>query len=182
MAGKVTIDLSNDNDLLVSASIIAKILKISRQRVSVWAKDGMPSVTESKRPLYPVRACIEWAIARGKIDIDFETDDLDRTQLPPDLRDKLASAELKEEKLKLLRGETGPIAEMEKIAYNIGDFVKNSMLSIPSRVAAILAKESDQHKIETLLRQEIVSVMQDMSDQMSQIKDQMKEAAQEASK
>ena len=182
MAGKVTIDFSDDNDLLVSSKLIAKILGVTQRAISNWARDGMPQIKGKGNPLYPVRACIEWAIARGKIDIDFEADDLDRTQLPPDLRDKLASAELKEEKLKLLRGETGPIAEMEKIAYNIGDFVKNSMLSIPNRVAAILAKENDQHKIETLLRQEIVSVMQDMSDQMSQIKEQMKEAAQEASK
>ena len=177
MAGKVTIDLSDDNDLLVSSSVIAKILKVSRQRIAVWAKEGMPLVGGGKRPTYPVRGCIEWAIANGKLDIDFKADEIDREQLPPDLRDKLASAEIKEEKLKIMRAEYGPIKEMERIAYGIGDFVKNGMMAIPGRISSTVAKETDQHKCETILRNEIVSVMQDMADQIENVAEEMRESA-----
>ncbi len=177
MAGKVTIDLSDDNDLLVSSSVLAKILKVSRQRISLWAKDGMPLTGNKKRPTYPVRGCIEWAIANGKLDIDFKANEIDRERLPPDLRDKLASAELKEEKLKVMRAEYGPIKEMERIAYRIGDFVKNGMLAIPGRISSIVAKETDQHKCETIMRNEIVSVMQDMADQIDNVAGEMEEAA-----
>ena len=182
MAGKVTIDLSDDNDLLVSSKVIAKILQVSQQTIANWVRLGMPKIIGDKNPTYPVRGCVEWAIANGKLNIEFNADDTSRELLPPDLRDKLASAELKEEKLKVMRAEYGPIREMERIAYGIGDFVKSGMLSIPGRISSIVAKETDQHKCEMIMRNEIISVMQDMADQIDNLGGEMEESATQAIK
>lgn len=173
MAGKVTINLSDDNDLLVSSSVIAKVLLVSQMSVSNFAKNGMPKIIGKGNPTYPVRECLLWAIENGKIKLP--TNDEDRENLPPDWRDKLASAELKEEKLKVIRLENGSISKMAQIAFQIGDFVKNGILNIPGRISAILAKEDDVHECELIMRNEFMSVMQDMADQIDQLKSEIQE-------
>jgi len=151
------------------------MLNISDRHVS--RLDGLPSEKIKGRYAFNEREVVIWGIKNGYFDDEIKADDLDPDTLPPDLRDKLASAQLKEEKLKVVRAEYGPITEMQRIAFQIGDFVKNGMLSIPNRIASIIAKEDDPHRCEMLMRDEIVAVMQDTADQVEALEPEMADIA-----
>ena len=107
MAGKITLDLTDDNDILVSVGVLSKlpVVDASHTAIKKWIDDGLPYEMQGKRRVFPISKAIKWLIEHGKIDVSTEIlDEFDRTQLPPDLRDKLASAELKEFKLQKEKG------------------------------------------------------------------------------
>ena len=166
MAGKLTVDIGDDKDLLVSVGVLKDlpIVKVSKMSISKWVSDGLPYETIGKRRVFPISRAIKWMIEHGKIEIAVEAfDDIDREQMPPDLRDKLASAELKEFKLKKEKGLYIAKDEVERQAFEIGKKVKESLRSIPSRIGDELATMSDPHAIKEKISREIDAVLEKLA-------------------
>jgi len=172
MAGRLTVDIGEDGDILVSLGALAQlpIVEATSRTISRWANDGLPYEMLGKRRLYPISKCLKWMIEHGKIDVAVETfDDFDREQMPPDLRDKLASAELKEFKLKKERGYYIEKDEVERQAYEIGKKVKENLRMISNRIGDELAAIDDPHEIKERLTNEISNVLEQLAGEISAI-------------
>ena len=164
MAGKITLDLTDDNDILVSVGILKDlpILKVSKMTISRWVEEGLPYEMQGKRRVFPISKAIKWLIEHGKIDVSTEIlDEFDRTQLPPDLRDKLASAELKEFKLAKEKGLVIEKEVVERQAYEIGKKLKDALYAMPVRLAdELVGKKSNE--IRNRMEEEISKILEDI--------------------
>ena len=164
MAGKITLDLTDDNDILVSVGILKDlpILKVSKMTISRWVEEGLPYEMQGKRRVFPISKAIKWLIEHGKIDVSTEIlDEFDRTQLPPDLRDKLASAELKEFKLAKEKGLVVEKEAVERQAYEIGKKLKDALYAMPVRLAdELVGKKSNE--IRNRMEEEISKILEDV--------------------
>jgi len=172
MAGKITVDIGNDKDLLVSVGVLKDlpIVQVSKMSISKWVNNGLPYETIGKRRIFPISRAIKWMIEHGKIEVAVETfDNFDREQMPPDLRDKLASAELKEFKLKKEKGLYISKDEVERQAFEIGKKVKESLRNIPTRIGDELATINDPHLIKQKLTKEIDSILEQLARDISAV-------------
>ena len=53
------------------------------------------------------------------------------------------------------------VAEVRDQLFSAGRLCRDSLLNIPDRVAALIAAESDQKKIQDILRSEIDPILED---------------------
>ena len=101
-------------------------------------------------------------IEHGKIDISTKNlDELDRSQLPPDLRDKLASAELKEFKLAKEKGLFVLKEAMERQGYKTGKKLKDVLYTMPIRLADELVGKK-RNEIIKRMEEEIDKILEDV--------------------
>jgi len=164
MAGKITLDLTDDNDILVSVGVLKDlpIVKVSKAAIQKWINDGLPYEMQGRRRVFPISKAIKWMIEHGKIEITAGAfDEIDRSQLPPDLRDKLASAELKEFKLRKEKGLVVEKEEVERQAYEIGKKLKDSLYAMPVRLSDELVGK-DSNTIRNRMEEEISKVLEDV--------------------
>jgi len=164
MAGKITLDLADDNDILVSVGVLSKlpVVGVSQRAITGWVQDGLPYEMQGRRRVFPISKAIKWMIEHGKIEITAGAfDEIDRSQLPPDLRDKLASAELKEFKLKKEKGLVVEKEEVERQAYEIGKKLKDSLYAMPVRLSDELVGK-DSNTIRNRMEEEISKVLEDV--------------------
>jgi hypothetical protein len=87
------------------------------------------------------------------------------TELKPSLTDarrdhELLKTKISETKLRELRGKLVPKNEATKMVIALGAAIKLTFLSLPRRLAEILAPMTDPKEIELLLRSEIRNVIQ----------------------
>jgi len=164
MAGKITLNLTDDNDILVSVGVLSKlpVVNVSGRAITDWVKEGLPHEMQGKRRVFPISKAIKWLIEHGKIDVSTEIlDEFDRTQLPPDLRDKLASAELKEFKLAKEKGLVVEKEAVERQAYEIGKKLKDALYAMPVRLAdELVGKKSNE--IRNRMEEEISKILEDI--------------------
>lgn len=164
MAGKVTVDLNSNDDILVSAGVLAKLARVSQKTINNYDKDDMPFEKRGARKVYPVRQCLEWMIFRGKITVEMETsDDVDRKKLPPDYRKDLADAELKEHKLAVLRGEYVSLEEVTDAAVKVITNTKTMLLPIGTKLAPVLAVTDDPSKVKQLIDDSIYGALENLA-------------------
>ena len=164
MAGKITLDLTDDNDILVSVGVLSKlpVVDASHTAIKKWINDGLPYEMQGRRRVFPISKAIKWMIEHGKIEITAGAfDEIDRSQLPPDLRDKLASAELKEFKLRKEKGLVVEKEEVERQAYEIGKKLKDSLYAMPVRLSDELIGK-DSNTIRNRMEEEISKVLEDV--------------------
>jgi len=164
MAGKITLDLTNDNDVLVSVGVLSKlpVVNVSGRAITDWVKEALPYEMQGKRRVFPISKAIKWMIEHGKIDVSTEIlEEFDKTQLPPDLRDKLASAELKEFKLAKEKGIVIERGEVERQAYEIGKKLKDALYAMPIRLAdELVGKKSNE--VRNRIEEEISKILEDV--------------------
>ena len=65
--------------------------------------------------------------------------------------------------LRARQGELVPVADVQVAAFNRARIVRDGMLNIPDRVAAVLAAESDEGKVHALLSAEIRTALTELS-------------------
>jgi len=164
MAGKITLDLADDNDILVSVGVLKDlpIVRVSKTAIQKWINDGLPYEMLGRRRVFPISKAIKWMIEHGKIEVTAGAfEDIDRTQLPPDLRDKLASAELKEFKLKKEKGLVVEKSEVERQAFEIGKKLKDALYAMPVRLSdELVGKNSNE--IRNKIESEISNILEDV--------------------
>ena len=59
----------------------------------------------------------------------------------------------------------GKLVEVEKVekeAFRIGRLVRDAVLSVPDRLAGLLAAETDQHKVHTMIMRELSRALEDL--------------------
>lgn len=171
MAGNVTVEIDENNDLLVSASVFAGIINKSRRQVTNYKKDGIPIVKRGSRSLYPVRKAFEWLIKRGVIKVKLEEGDAEDVELlPPNIRKDLADAKLKEFNLKILEGKYILKEEEEKAAANLAISLRDRLMSLPDRIVPGLeADEKIKHAIRVELKREFTNFIADFNEGIEKI-------------
>ena len=171
MAGKLTLYLSDDNDILVSVGVFKDlpiISNVSKMTITRWVKDGLPFEMQGRRRVFPISKAIKWLIEHGKVDISNEIlEEMDRSELPPDLRDKLASAELKEFKLQKEKELYIDKEEVSRQAFEIGKKLKDALYVLPSRFAEdLVGKNSNEimQKMEEEINKLLENTIKDIED------------------
>jgi hypothetical protein len=74
-------------------------------------------------------------------------------------REKHYKARLAELEFRRRAGELADIATMERDVFAVFRAARDELLNIPHRLAAVVAAESDQHRVHQLLAQEIRQVL-----------------------
>jgi len=170
---------------------------VSRQRVSQWAKEGLPVARNGR---VKITAGLKWLRNRIPQPARFEDRGVhrlategdggtgpspqpeapDSVPLPAadagaayiksraakmtfDARRARTDAERAALELKALQGELVPVADVQVAAFNRARIVRDGMLNIPDRVAAVLAAESDEGKVHALLSAEIRTALTELS-------------------
>lgn len=73
---------------------------------------------------------------------------------------KTVKAEIEVERL---RGELVPAAEVKSEQFNLARRTRDAIENIPSRIAAILAAEQDEHKVKEMLAHELKQALEGLS-------------------
>jgi hypothetical protein len=140
---------------LISISEIAKRLKLDRATVRSRLEDlgyePDPSST-AKNQLFPFDGEMEFAIKAAK-----------DTFTAVNIRDKRASAELKELKLAEARGELVPMAEtIELVQAIVGNIYQEITVRQPKRIGPQLAKAKNVTVVRQILKKDTDKIMQSL--------------------
>lgn len=80
-----------------------------------------------------------------------------------ELREQRAKTEKAEIEVQKLKGDLVPAADVEKAIFERYRTVRDTLENIPSRISAMLAAESDEHKVKELLMNEINRALENLS-------------------
>jgi phage terminase Nu1 subunit (DNA packaging protein) len=106
-------------------------------------------------------AVAEWREGRAAVNAAGNTEALDIEEAK---RRKLASeAALSELELSKARGEVVPFSEVSKSWLSIVTAVRSRLLSIPTKLAMVVAPETDPVKIKLTLESEIAEALDELS-------------------
>lgn len=168
---------------LVTISEFARLLGISRQRVTYAANKGKLKTTKVNgvKMVDPKIGKKQWEANRSQIagaknpsgkKIKKETttykyesppkvdQDGDLTMAEAERREKVYKSQLSE--LKYLE-QAGKLIEVEKVqrrAFELGRKVRDALMQIPTRFAHELAAETDPHKLEIMLTKELQKALE----------------------
>lgn len=134
---------------IVNQRELSEILGITAKSLSLWQKDGMPVALETENGLsnqYDTEQVIAWYVARevAKGAKETEKDRLARLQ-----GDKI-ELEIAEKRHELV-----PASEIEPAWVSMVLATRQALLSLPARVAPLLAQLDGADPIRELLREEI---------------------------
>lgn len=59
-------------------------------------------------------------------------------------------------------GKLVDVAKVEKEAFRIGRLVRDAVLTVPDRLAGLLAAETDQHKVHTMMMKELTRALEEL--------------------
>jgi phage terminase Nu1 subunit (DNA packaging protein) len=79
-------------------------------------------------------------------------------------REKLIKVELLELDLKLKKGETVPVKDVEFAAFTLAREVRDKMLNVPDRISAEVAAETDEIKVRNIIMAQIENELRAISD------------------
>lgn len=79
------------------------------------------------------------------------------------IQSERVKAQLKELELQKKTGELVSAAEVRETAFNKTRLVRDSLLNLPDRLAALLAAETDVAAVTSILKTEIVQALQELS-------------------
>ena len=99
------------------------------------------------------------------LDLDIDGTDLKDMKLT-DIRklSEYINYQLKTHELSQKTGEVVAVEDVKKQAFDMARGVRDAILAIPPRIAPILASESNQHTIQTLMIKEITSALEALCD------------------
>lgn len=144
---------------IVNKSRLSKILGKSQFTLTEWQKDGMPIAKTADRKgqsnTYDTAAVIEWMIRRAS---DTSTA-MERAKL----RLTEAEAEMAELKVKEKKEELIPLDRMKHLMSGVFASCRARVLSIPSRIAPIVATHRDPKKIQKVLEQACAEALTDLA-------------------
>lgn len=149
----------------VTFSDLTDIMGVSNKTVHKWVKKGCPFIERGgpgKEWKFNSAAVIKWVReldveqALGTTPASMSLDDAN-------LRNKIATAQLKEYELARIRGVTVTIPEVVAICEEDVAIVRSRILSIPGRLAQELANETDAIIIERAIKREVSAALSDLS-------------------
>lgn len=143
--------------MIVKSKNILELFGISKMTLSNWRKRKCPQLSRGK---WDLRKVLEWWFINVAPDKLAEND-----ETLADAKRFFWSSRSKREELRLQveREELISRKDVEKEAFECARMVRDSLQNIPSRIAAILAGESSEHKIEKILDKEIRQALESLS-------------------
>ncbi|HFB98051.1 MAG TPA: hypothetical protein ENJ62_02830 [Bryobacterales bacterium] len=176
----------------ISQSEYARRRGVSRQYVSRLVKEGVirlkngkvdPAQADAalaarrdparplrrKKPKTDTKRTSQAATQDSSVSVDAATlpgsaaGDLPKMLLKTRIKSELEKGKLLEIKARVEAGKYVDADEVKVAAFNKARIVCDGLLNIPDRLAALLAAESDEHKVHKLLASEIRAVLEELS-------------------
>jgi len=141
------------------ASKFAELIKVSRQQVNNYTKQGMPSIKRGKYNYYNFEA-IQWLYDNGIKQINRATDSEDIEKLSIRERKELADTKLKEFELDVKMSKYIKYDIASANGAKAGIFVRETISSIPDRFIPRLALDEDtKHYLRVELKDELYETL-----------------------
>ncbi len=145
---------------------VAALYGVHRNTISAWVRRGMPYLEKANRSAgrewaFDSAMVMEWREDQAAINAigDVSSLDIDEAR-----RRKLAAeAALAELDLSRVRGDSISISEVGAVWLDIVSASRSRMLSIPQKLAMLVASESDPMKIRSILEAEIEEALDELS-------------------
>jgi phage terminase Nu1 subunit (DNA packaging protein) len=116
---------------MITAGEFSKLIEVSRQQMSNYRKQGMPSTKKGKYYYFSFDA-IQWLVTNGLREITLPTES--KEELTIHERNKLADTKLKEHKLQVQQGKYVLKDKIEKDLIDTIISMRNQLLNIPNRM------------------------------------------------
>jgi len=141
----------------ITASEMAKIAKKTRQQISNYRKQGMPSVKHGHYYYFNIDS-IQWLYNNGILELseDSEFKKSEVEKLKPKQRKTLVEAKTSEFNLRVKKKELISLDTAKKNGSDAGIFVREIFTAFPdSFVVGLPYSEEEKHYIKTELKKEI---------------------------
>ncbi|MFH0997040.1 MAG: hypothetical protein V1844_16320 [Pseudomonadota bacterium] len=176
---------------IVTTKELAAALGVSGQRVRAMIRQGILDQAIIERPktktgpyrfdLAKARDCVEKYLdtrnesqikagRSGSVRSSKNLSDRDKL-LRAQIRKELAIAKIRETELAVTEGKLVDFEAMRREIFSGSRMVRDAIMNIPDRVAAIIAAETDEHKVRLLLDREIRQSLQGLCDDFEKRKD-----------
>ncbi len=144
-----------------SVETIAKLLDLSTRRVQQLVKDGVIPKTEKGR--YELAPCVRGYIAylRDR-NIGAGIVSLDEARM----RKTVAEAQLSELQLEKERGSVLDVEQIEKLWSGIVSATRQRILSIPAKLAPIVAVEEKPATCKAIIEEQIIEALHEITEQL----------------
>lgn len=147
--------------LILGVAELAAAFGCSEEAVRLWTiNDGLPCLRRGSPGVearYPLPECIAWLVARERAK---------EAENPTGRRAEWVAVKIDRERLKLAE-EAGKLVAVDGVrsaAALVGRRVRDSLLTIPDKVAPVIAAETDQARCWKLLDAEIRSALTALAD------------------
>lgn len=144
---------------IVNKAKLAKILGKTEPTLTTWQKEGMPIKKLGERKgqsnTYDTAAVIDWLIKRSS--------DTNTAMEKAKLRLTEAQAEMEELKVLEKKEELIPLDKMKHLFSGVFASCRARILSMPSRLAPVIATHRDPKKIEKVLKEACAEALSDMA-------------------
>lgn len=140
----------------VNAGELARVLGVSRKWVYNLTERGMPR----QGRLYDVAECVQWYLASITERANEEPEDI------MEARKRLYIAQTTKTKLEgeRLRGRLVDLQEAESLLLKVASVVASQLDAVAPRVAQLVAHETDQRTVQTILFDEHRAIRQSVAD------------------
>jgi phage terminase Nu1 subunit (DNA packaging protein) len=151
---------------LLGPSDLAKLLKVTRQAIHDWRKQGLPCRIVSGSPKFTVAEVMEWRLERAR--------EVARSNDAPDeakerARKMRADADLSELKGAQMRGELVPVADVTRETERLCAVLRARVLSIRGRWAPKvlgLGTMAEATAAMDALTADVLAALQDSADEL----------------
>jgi len=144
---------------MITAGEFSKLIEVSRQQISNYREQGMPSTKKGKYYYFGFDA-IQWLVTNGLREITLPIEG--KEELTIHARNKLADTKLKEHKLKVQQGKYVVKSDIEKDLTDIIISMRNQLLNLPNRMVI-------DEQIKEELTKELKIFLADFSDNLEKI-------------
>ena len=144
---------------MITAGEFSKLIEVSRQQISNYREQGMPSTKKGKYYYFSFDA-IQWLVTNGLREIILPTES--KEELTIFEENKLIDTKLKKHKLKVQEGAYVSKVKIEKDLSDIIISMRNQLLNLPNRMVA-------DKQIKEELTKELKIFLADFSDNLGKI-------------
>ena len=145
-----TIDFKN-----LTRRSLADALGKTERTIGNWLERGLPRKPNQR---YDLPSVIDWLLAENEMataDAGVESPELERG--------RKARADLLEIQVREKKSELVSLEDVNRELFAKGRQCRDMILSIPSRISPELVVETDQHRIEMVLRDELTLALEELS-------------------
>ena len=152
----------------VGQMVARGLIKLVKRKVDPAQADAaLAAVREPARPERRTRASqgkpTEEKPPAGGIALPATGGDLPTLLLKTRIKSEVEKAKLLEIKARVEAGKYVDAGEVKVAAFNKARVVRDALLNIPDRLAAMLAAESDEHRVHEILNKEIRMALEELT-------------------
>ncbi len=146
------------DEVYETSKMIAEIYGVDIRTVQLWDQKGW--IKRDARGIYHFRTAIQGIYDAQLAIINKKKGPEDEESNGLEIREQRAKTEKAEIELAKLKGELVSADDVKSSAFEKARQIRNAFENIPSRLSAILAAETDPHKIKLALDKEIKQTLE----------------------